>query len=765
MMLKVLKTINVKCKRLLHKITHDRAVCRNPDLEAQHAPFRSPSARSSDQEIPRSNDQEIPVRQSLSLPSVASSTQVEHAPAAPATLPQVAESQNETQSPASSHESCHEPQLQQVEPVESGTTPVVQQGPQRQSATSSNSGRKSTHRARSADQKSGPLSPKQKDRIRKKATAEGHPQSSSGEASKNGDKKPRKKRSRKTKPKSSPGPSLPRKPHPPKSPDSGRGPETPPPKNDPPRTQPERPPWLENSLQWFYLVRRMVKDKDMDDYELTHYCPSHVLLYMVYHGWIKLSEVMAWRHARYQLGKGLVDNMNAPNVSASGENVLDVFYDPPDKETVDAFQDGWQVGRDETRRYDWWEDNRCRRLEGPFGKEVARYASPETQELVLRELLKPDLDIEKVNLPGNWKPLFGLLFRRKRTVQSTTASGKPEESQQTANHEERREGTAMPAEEEEGPKRKYRTTVEDVDDEDADEGNSKRRYTREEKGKWKQPILEPEPEPEPVPKPSQSTPEPHPTNTPNLPVTSHGDTIPSANVSESFEHPVGEQASQRWPAQTSSESHHTSKESDAGKLADVSMDDVITEGADSSFSNFSAPQEVANDDNDMSVDFTGPALPQAPQSSVPLSCPPSGGDPGVVSFETGKRLKLDTAPDWQMSMQAQPSIPVQWQAQVAPLATPNFQQAVPAVPHVRTTAARQPAARCVKPLPTWARNAPAPQLSPIPQDDSPPTDPQVNGQAQNVIPPPPNPKKLSKRELRFLRNCQITRRNRPEATL
>ncbi|KAL5501159.1 hypothetical protein ACEPAH_9546 [Sanghuangporus vaninii] len=751
MMLKVLKTINVKCKKLLYKIRHDRAACRDPDLEAQHASFRSPSARS--------NDQEVPVRRSLSPSSVASNTQVEHAPPAPATLPQVAESQNETQSPASTHESCHEPQLQQVEPVESGAAPVAQQAPQRQTAissSSSSSGRKSTHRARSADQKSGPLSPKQKDRIRKKATAEGHPQSSSGEASKNGDKKPRKKRSRKAKPKSSPGPSPPRKSDPSKSPDSGRGPEAPPPKNDPPQTQSELPPWLENSLQWFYLVRRMVQDKCMDDYDLTHYCPSHALLYMVYHGWIELGEVMVWRHARYQLGKGLVDNMNAPNVSASGKNVLDVFYNPPDKETVDAFQDGWQVGRDQTRRYDWWEDNRCRRLEGPFGKDVARYASPEKQELVLRELLKPDLDIEKVNLPGNWKPLFGLLFRRKRTLRSTTASVKPEESQQSTNYEERREGTAMPAEEEEGPKRKYRTTVEDVDDEDADESKSKRRYTWEEKGKWKEPRLEPEPEP--VPKPSQSTPEPHPTDTPNLPVTSHGEAFPAANALESFEHPVDEQTSQRWPAQMSSESLFTSKENDACKLADVSMDDIVTNGADSSFSNFSAPQEVAKDDNDMSVDFTGPVLPQAPQSSVPLSWPPSGWNPGVVSFETGKRLKLDTAPDWQMSMQGQPSIPVQRQAQVTPQASSNFQRTVPAVSHAPTAAARP-----VKALPTRTRNAPAPQLSPIPQDDSPPTDPQVNGQAQDVIPPPPKPKRPSKKDLRFERNRVKTRKIKSES--
>ncbi|KAL5480524.1 hypothetical protein ACEPAI_1794 [Sanghuangporus weigelae] len=705
MMLKVLKTINVKCKRLLHKITHDRAACRNPDLEAQHAPFRSPSARS--------NDQEMPVRRSLSLPSVASNTQVEHAPAAPATLPQVVESQNDTQSPASTHE----PQLQQVE---SGATPVAPQAPQHQSATSSNSGRKSAHRASSADQKSGPLSPKQKDRIRKKATAEGHPQSSSGETKKNGDKKPRKKGSRKTKPKSSPGPSPPRKPDPSKSPDSGRGPETPPPNNDPPQTQPERPPWLENSLQWFYLVRRMVEHKCMDDYELTHYCPSHALLYMVYHGWIELSEVMAWRHARYQLGKGLVDNMNTPNVSASGKNVLFDFYDPPDKETVDAFQDGWQVGRDETKRYDRWEDNLCRRLEGPFGKEVARYASPEKQELVLRELLKLDLDIEKVNLPGNWKPLFELLFKRKRTVQPTTASAKAEESHESTNHEERREGTSMPAEEEEGPKRKYRAFVEDVDDEDA--GNSKRQYTREQKGKWKQPRHEPEPES--VPKPSQSTPEPHPTDASKTPVTSRGEAIPSANASGNFEHPVGEEISQRRPTQTSSESRFTSNENDVSKLADVSMDGIITDGADSSFSDLSAPQEVAVDDSNMSIEFTGPALPQAPQSSAQLSWATSGGNPGVVSFGTGKRLKLDTAPDWQMSMQAQPSIPVQWQAQAVPQAAVNFQQVMPAVPQTRTAAAQQPASRPIKSLPTRVANAPAPQLSPIPQDDSPPTDSQ-----------------------------------------
>ena len=503
----------------------------------------------------------------------------------------------------------------------------------------------------------------------------------------------------------------------------------------------------------------------MDDYDLSLYCPPFSMLYMVYHGWIQLSDVMTWRHARDLLGQALVYHMNYGKLSPTGKVALCDVFRPPTKEQVDAFQYGWQVGRDENKRYDWDKERDSRSRHGPFGPAAGRYAMRTTLERALRELQKPDVDIDKVKLPGNWKPLLGPLFRRAHTFRPTPV---PEGvCRQSASNENRRESPKVPIlEEQKEPKRKFRTTVEDADDEDDSE--EPRRYTREEKGKWKPKVdrLDTETSFETqaagcVPKPQVPVPEPSPSTFSSAqtvpsanasaggpPVSSDNQALPSVNASTNGSWTSGNAPTSDSPATSNVQpvpaanastpdaraipstqvSDHTSAALDVATkeqagfswqpqpqvsnqvgfetpltnaLPDMAMEGVI--GIPNLFADFSIPPQANEQDSDMSVEYAEP--------------PPQSTD--FVSLKGGKRFKLDIAPELEMSAQPtmQPAM-TPYPTQAFPPFAPGVQN--PAASSEPSTASvpaepRHPG-RLVKPLPRRAQNAPVPQLTPLPAD-------------------------------------------------
>ncbi|EJC99548.1 uncharacterized protein FOMMEDRAFT_148701 [Fomitiporia mediterranea MF3/22] len=199
------------------------------------------------------------------------------------------------------------------------------------------------------------------------------------------------------------------------------------------------PAYLHSAFLWFHLVRNVVVKKSRSEYKLEYSCTPRAILYMVFHGWIDLADAVSWKNSRHMLGLALADLASR---IGGFEKLEDEITEKPDNAALATFLKGWPLSRGPKKGYNWISDRRDRAKYGPFGPLLARYATPEVQEMILQTLLTSDTPLDKVNFPGNWKPFFlPLVLRKRQRVQEA----KKEKVERVRVNEENRRPQEIPA--------------------------------------------------------------------------------------------------------------------------------------------------------------------------------------------------------------------------------------------------------------------------------------------------------------------------------